>query len=308
MGDATPASVPPIIGLTLNFRDSERTSRCVDSLLSNGAAHVVVWDNSDDDGLSAGRLAERLAGNEKVSLLVSPVNLGFSAAVNRGIERIRERFSDAWVALINNDAVYLPGALDRLANALVCKPGAILAFSDIDHGGEIVGPVYYQRWLGLLTRRRFPGSALYVSGCALLIAPGRLGETLFDEGFFMYGEDMELGWRYARRNDWFAHVPVVLVRHEGSASSGTGSEFYESRMVAAHLLLAKRLATSDFEYSLMIFGRCLTLTARASLRAFRYSSSLPIRALLAGWRLFRGNDAMLARAKVADQSDYLKIF
>ena len=38
----------PIIGLTLNFRDANRTRRCVESLLSNGAEHVVVWDNSDD--------------------------------------------------------------------------------------------------------------------------------------------------------------------------------------------------------------------------------------------------------------------
>lgn len=37
-----------IIGLTLNYRDSERTTRCVESLLENGVASVLVWDNSDD--------------------------------------------------------------------------------------------------------------------------------------------------------------------------------------------------------------------------------------------------------------------
>jgi GT2 family glycosyltransferase len=181
----------------------------------------------------------------------------------------------------------------------VCKPKAILAFSDIDHGGEIVGPVYYQRWVGLFTRRRVPGSALYVSGCALLIAPGRFEDLLFDEDFFMYGEDIELGWRLMGCDGWFAHVAGVWVRHEGSASSGMGSEFYESRMVAAHLLLGRRLAKGRFEYALMIFGRFLTLTTRAGLRVLRYRSMLPIRALWSGWHLSRGHDPLRDRASKA---------
>ena len=307
LGDVTPASVPPIIGLTLNFRDAERTVRCVDSLLSNGAAHVVVWDNSDDEGLGANQLSERLAGNEKVSMLVSPANLGFSAAVNRGIAWISERFGDVWVALINNDAVFLPDALNQLANGLLRQHESILAFPDIDHGGEVVGPVYYQRWLGLLARRRLPGSALYASGCAMLLAPRRLGEPLFDEDFFMYGEDIELGWRYVGRDGWFAYAPGVWVRHEGSASSGMGSEFYESRMVAAHLLLAWRLAKGPLDYTLMIFGRFLTLTARAGLRALRYRSILPVRALWGGWRLFRGEDPLRERALKAKGANSVQL-
>lgn len=291
--------VPPIIGLTLNFRDAERTLRCVDSLLVNGVAHVVIWDNSDDNGLSASQLEGLLADNEKISLLISPANLGFSAAVNRGIAWIVERFSNAWVALINNDAMFYPGALERLGSALVSKPNAILAFSDIDHGGEVIGPVYYQRWLGLLTRRPLPGSAQYVSGCALLISPRRFEAPLFDENFFMYGEDIELGWRLMGCDGWSAYVPGVWVKHEGSASSGMGSEFYESRMVAAHLLLARRLAKGRFEYALMIFGRILMLTARAGIRGFRYRSMLPFRALWSGWLLSRGHDPLRDQASNA---------
>lgn len=301
-----PENLPQIIGLTLNFRDVELTLRCVDSLLNNGAAHVVIWDNSDDDGLSAGQLVERVAGNEKVSLLVSPANLGFSAAVNRSIAWIGKRFGDVWVALINNDAVFLPGALDRLGCALMHKPEALMAFSDIDHGGQIIGPVYYQRWLALFARWRMPGSAVYGSGCAMLIAPNRLEEALFDDSFFMYGEDIELGWRFVGRDGWFSHVPGVWVRHEGSASSGMGSEFYESRMVAAHLLLARKLASGFLDYALMIFGRCFTLTARACLRALRYRSTLPFRALWQGLHLSCGNDPLRLRATRAVASSSIQ--
>lgn len=296
MRNLPPPGVPPIIGLTLNFRDAKRTLRCVESLLINGAAHVVVWDNSDDDGLSAGQLAEKLVGNGKVSLLVSPANLGFSAAVNRGISWIGSQFGDAWVALINNDAEFLPGALLILSSALMNSPEAILACSDIDNEGRRTSTVYYQRWSGILSAKKVVGSAPHASGCAMLIAPERIEQFLFDECFFMYGEDAELGWRMLRSGKKFVHVPQVLVFHEGSASSGVGSEFYETRMVAAHFILAKKLATGSLDYGVLIFTRFLTLTARALLRTLRYHSDLPLRALFGGWKIFLGDDPLMRRA------------
>ncbi len=293
----------PIIGLTLNFRDANRTRRCVESLLSNGAEHVVVWDNSDDEGASANSLAELLQGYEKVTLLVSPANLGFAAAVNRGIAWIVDRFGDVRVALINNDAEFLPGSLAFLSGALINRPEAILAFSDIDNGGRVTGPTYYQRWFGILSSKRMPGSAPHASGCAMLIAVDRIKQPFFDELFFMYGEDAELGWRMAGSGKAFVHVQRVLVRHDGSASSGMGSEFYETRMVAAHFLLARKLATGRLDYGLLIFARFLTLTARACLRAWRYRSGLPLRALLNGWRISGGNDPLLKRATEAIEAE-----
>lgn len=292
---------PPIVGLTLNFRDAKRTRQCVDSLVANGVKHVVIWDNSGDEGASARLLAEGLVDFKAVSLIVSSENLGFSIAVNRAIAWIESCFGDVWVALINNDAVFVPGALAKLSRALLRHGGAILAYPDVDHAGDVIGAVYYQRWFGLLVRRPLPGSALYVSGCAMLIATERLSGLLFDEDFFMYGEDIELGWRFAQKDHWCIHVSGVGVIHEGSASSGIGSEFYESRMVAAHLLLARRLAKGAFDYALLIFGRFFTLTARAGLRALRYGSILPVRALWDGWQLFRGNDPLRERASKAEE-------
>lgn len=287
----------PIVGLTLNFRDAPRTLRCIESLLVNGAAHVVVWDNSDDEGASADSLVEHLAGHEKVTLLVSPANLGFAAGVNRGVAWIEERFGNVWVALINNDAEFLPGALELLSEALEEQSRAILVCPSINNGGRITGPAYYQRWLGVLSSKEMPGSEPHASGCAMLIAVSRLNQPLFDESFFMYGEDAELGWRLVRSGQSFTHVPHVLVYHEGSASSGMGSEFYETRMVAAHFLLAKKLARGRLDFGVLILARFLTLTARACLRAWRYQSGLPLRALAGGWRIFCGDDPLMRRAR-----------
>ena len=279
-------SHPPIIGLTLNYRDVSRTITCVRSLLDEGAAHVLIWDNSEDGGASADALSESLNQDSRVGIERSPANLGFAAGVNRGMEWIARRFGTSWVLLINNDARLLPGAIEALAGTLTRKNQAVIAYPNIDHSGDVIGTVYYQRHTGLLTQRPLPGSFPYASGCCLLIAPERINQPLFDEDLFMYGEDWVSGWKLGAQG--MAHVPKTLVFHEGSTSSGLGSEFYETHMVAAHWTLARKLARTPRDRALMMTARLFTLTARAFLRAFRYRSIVPLRALREGWRIARG--------------------
>lgn len=272
---------PPIVGLTLNYRDAPRTRRCVESLLADGAAHVLIWDNSADEGLAAAALREVFAHESRVHIKVSPENLGFAAGVNRGIDWIRAHHPGTWVLLINTDAVILPGGLFALRAKLAAQPDAILAYPDINHNGRVLGTIWYQRWFALITFKPLLGSFPYPSGCALLLAPERCPEPLFDEDFFMYGEDVYLGWVH-RGSKHLLHVPDVWVWHEGSASSGMASEFYETRLLHAHWLLARKMAGSPFDLCLLIAGRGLALSARALVRALRYRSTIPLRALCAG--------------------------
>jgi GT2 family glycosyltransferase len=279
-----------IVGLTLNYRDAERTSRCITSLLADGAAAVLVWDNSEDDGVSARELDQRWAREARVIVEASPRNLGFAAGVNRGIEVILARWPQAWVMLLNNDAVLQRGALVTLASALNDQPRAVIAYPRVDHGGQVIGTVYYQRWFALLRfDRPWPGSFPYPSGSALLIAPERIELPLFDEDFFMYGEDVMLGWRLGAAR--MVHVPQVLVRHEGSASSRNGSVFYELHVAAGHWRLAHKLANNPADAALLFAGRCISLSARALIRAVRSRSLIPVLAFFKGLRLARQRDA-----------------
>lgn len=276
---------PAIVGLTLNFRDAERTLRCVQSLLDGGCTLVLVWDNSADGEICAGELSSALVSDPHVHIEVSAENLGFAAGVNRGIAWIRAHYSDAWIFLINNDAMLLPGGAAAMRNALAKHPDAILAYPDIDHNGRILGTIWYQRWLALITFKPLPGSFPYPSGCALLFAPDRWSQSLLDEDFFMYGEDAYLGWVH-RGTPRLLHVSGVWVWHEGSASSGVASQFYETRMVLAHWVLARKMAGSSLlNLGLLIAGRGLVLSARAVVRALRYRSSVPLMALWAGSKL-----------------------
>lgn len=103
----------------------------------------------------------------------------------------------------------------------------------------------------------------------------------------MYGEDVELGWRLQCEGRPAQLLPEPLVFHEGSASSGMASTFYESRMVAAHLLLARKLATSPLEAKMFLAVRAVLLPVRALIRAVRYRSLQPVKALWVGLQLAR---------------------
>ncbi len=277
-------NLPPVVGLILNYRDAVRTDRCIRSLLNDGIAHVLVWDNSEDEGVSASTLRKLLDSEDRVTIKISPVNLGFAAGVNRSLAWITTHFSGVWVLLINNDAVLLPGGLFALCQVLSKTPVAAIAYPTIDHGGRLISTAYYQRHLGLITTNPLLGDIPYASGCCLLIASERIPLPLFDEGFFMYGEDIELGYRLHKQR--MVHVSKgVWVRHEGSASSGMGSPFYEARMVAAHWLLARKLSKNRLDQGLLYLGRTINLTLRACVRAWRYRSGVPLKAYFEGWRI-----------------------
>lgn len=281
-----PRSPRELVGLILNYRDARRSFRCIESLLGNGVAHVLVWDNSDDGGQSVRALLALLGMEQRVSVAGVGDNLGFAAGVNRGLGWIREHFPHAWVLLINNDAELRPGAAQKLASALEAAPSAVIAYPQIDHGGRVIGTAFYQRRLGLIVfdcRHDAVDLIPHASGCCQLLDPCRLKGPWFDEDFFMYGEDVELGGRLGKAGMTF--VREVLVTHEGSASSGLGSPFYETRMVLAHLLLVPKLAHSRYERFLCYGGRLLTLPLRAFVRAVRYRSMVPLKALGEGLRL-----------------------
>ena len=77
----------PVVGLLLNYRDAPRSLRCIRSLLDDGVRPVLVWDNSEDAGVSARSLRQETA-DAPVTVVESGVNLGFAIGVNRALERI----------------------------------------------------------------------------------------------------------------------------------------------------------------------------------------------------------------------------
>jgi N-acetylglucosaminyl-diphospho-decaprenol L-rhamnosyltransferase len=115
-------------GLVLHFRTDMQTMECVRSMVDEGIRIVVIVDNSNDEGRSAGRMRpalERMSGIGLVFEIVSPGrNLGFARGVNAGLMRVVAYRPDA-VLLINSDAKLESGSLANLLRALDRAPLAI---------------------------------------------------------------------------------------------------------------------------------------------------------------------------------------
>ena len=272
--------------ITIHFRKPALTAACIDSLLADGWAPILVWDNSADDGRSLQTLTARYGKDPRVQLVNNPVNLGFGKGMNAALAELERRGPAGPVLLVNNDTEVLPGMRAALLAALPRDSTVpALVAPKILQDGKAQGWLYYHRWLALVTRRPLPGSFAYLSGCCLLVQRADNAAPLFDEDFFMYGEDVELSWRWQKQGGALVLLEGVWVRHAGSASSGQASATYERFLVESHWLLARKLAKNRLELGLYLLGRALSLSARALLRALRQRSLAPLTALRRGWRL-----------------------
>lgn len=265
--------------ITIHFRKPALTAQCIESLLADGWAPILVWDNSEDEGRSLQTLIARYAEDSRVLLVANPTNLGFGKGMNAALAELGRRGYAGPVLLINNDARVIPGMRDALHAPLRNLNSQALVAPRIQQTGTEQGWFYYQPWLALVTRRKLPGSFPYLSGCCLLVCREDNAQPLFDEDFFMYGEDVELSWRMRREGAVLVLLDQAWLEHEGSASSGQASKTYEHFLVHSHLLLACKLAGNAWVARLQIALRWPSLTARACLRAVRYRSWVPLRAL-----------------------------
>lgn len=249
---------------------------------------MLVVDNSADEH-AAGELAvtlERLTeGGDYMLRLINPnANLGFARGVNLALSDESALRCDAFL-LINNDAVAMPDMVARLSAALAAPDMVMVAPTVVDTASQPQPILWYQRFFGLLTTHRLPGSFPYLSGCCLLVCREMLEEgRLFDEDFFMYGEDTLLGWRLACAGKKPLRLGEAFVRHDGAGSSRRGQFFYEYHMARAHVLLAMKTWRRPWEVPLLLACKCVGLGARALWRSLRFENLVPLKAFFMAWR------------------------
>lgn len=277
-----------ICAIVLNYRNAKRTEACLCSLVAQGLDAVLVVDNSDDEHasyeLAAMMERQKTLMDCAIRLLNPKENLGFARGVNLALNDDAALHCDA-ALLINNDAIATPGMVASLTAALTNSGSAMVAPTVVDAAGKLQPMLWYQRYFGLLTTRWWPGSFPYLSGCCLLVSREMLKDgRLFDEDFFMYGEDTLLGWRLAR-----AGTPAFLpydtfVSHDGAGSSRRGQMFYEYHMARAHILLATKTWRYPVEIPLLLASKSCVLCMRALWRSARFGNMVPLKAFFMAWR------------------------
>jgi GT2 family glycosyltransferase len=224
-------------------------------------------------------LQTRFSGDTRLLWGGTSENLGFGKGMNAALAELGARGHTGPVLLINNDARVTTGMHAALHAPLQKTTAPTLVAPRIRQDGGEQGWLHYQRWFALVTPKHLPGSFPFLSGCCLLVQRVDNAQPLFDEEFFMYGEDVELSWRWRKQGGDVLLLDSVWLVHEGSASSGQASKAYESFMVHAHWLLARKLTENASSRLLMRLARLPAMFMRACLRSLRYRSLVPLRAL-----------------------------
>lgn len=192
---------------------------------------IVVIDNfSSDDSIA---LIENF---EHVEILQMQTNLGFAAANNYVLQQCTTEF----IALLNPDAFPAPNWLEKLLAAATTYPeSASFGSRQIRHDNtqllDGIGDSYHMS--GLVWRAGFgaqnqehclkPCEIFSPCAAAALYRTKVLQELGgFDEDFFCYVEDIDLGFRLRLAGHKSYYVPEACVRHIGSATTGgSGSDF-----------------------------------------------------------------------------------
>ena len=227
-----------------NWNGAAILGACLDSIAAQTLApsETIVVDNGSTDGS-----LELLAAREPpVEVIEMGRNAGFAVACNRGIEAARSEF----VALVNTDVVLEPDWLERMMAALAeHAEAASVASKMVDladrsiiwDAGDFLrrDGAAEQRGRGEPDRGEFdaPGEALSAcAGAALYRRAPVLELGGFDERFFAYLEDVDLGLRL-RLAGWSCRYEPAVAAHAGGATSAKLSRPIEGWVARNTVLL-----------------------------------------------------------------------
>jgi N-acetylglucosaminyl-diphospho-decaprenol L-rhamnosyltransferase len=239
---------PGVVGaVVVNYNAGDLLTGCVASLRKAGVDQIVVVDNGSDDG----SLVALASSDADADLIPTGHNLGYGAAANRGARRLDTEF----VLICNSDLVVEEMCVERLVDAMVSCPEIGVVGPTIrepsgvrypsartiptlkDAAGHAIFGLFAPnnpwsaRYRGDAVDRSVPGDAAWLSGACLALRSVAFASVGgFDEGYFMYVEDLDLCWRI-RRAGW-------RVRYEPSAEvihvQGVSSRRRPYRMLVAH--------------------------------------------------------------------------
>jgi len=253
-----------VVVVTLNYRTPGLTRRCLAALAKERdrlpLLRAVMVDGGSGDG-SAEELAKLLGHRDYadwVEFMALRINGGYGWANNQAILSLaRTPNPPEFVHILNPDTEVRKGAVEQLVEELKSAPrcGAVgsqliapdgaavpSAFRFPSLGREFVAAARSEavgRWLGIaptVVNSSKSAEVDWVSGASVMFRAEALRDVgLFDDGFFLYFEEVELMHRMKAKGWTVRHVPQSRVVHiEGASTGGPAARaqprtWYESR-------------------------------------------------------------------------------
>jgi N-acetylglucosaminyl-diphospho-decaprenol L-rhamnosyltransferase len=291
--------------VVLTYQSGGTLERCLTALKAQTVQgfETIVADNASTDGApQAAAMAD-----PGLRLIDNGGNLGFAAGNNRAAEQARGR----WLVLLNPDAYAAPDWLEQLLAAAAAWPRARCFTARqkmaqdparLDGLGDAMAGIGFPFRGGYGAPDPGPiGPAEVFSPCGAAMMIDRalfLAMGGFDESYFCYCEDADLGYRLRLMGEPVALAAGAVVLHEGSVSTGgRRSDFSVYHGVRNRLWLFVKdtpplllLATLPFHIAATI-GVWLRATLRGHADPVERALEDAIRALPAVWRRRRAVQA-----------------
>lgn len=281
-------SEPLVYVLVLNYQSWPDTLRCLGALecLSYPNFRVLVLDNASPND-SVPRIQTAFPNIELIRL---ERNLGFAGGNNVGIRRALADGAD-YVWLLNPDTLADPQSLSAMVQLAQSDPqigavGSVLYQMNqpqqvqVWGGGEVV---LHWGLIRLLSSPEQISRLSYLSGASVLLERTALERVgLLDEGFFMYGEDADLGLRLKKAGFKLAVASDSRVLHQGSTSWKGANLASDENFAAANVRLFRKHAPFP---NLAAAAYCVFWTLEYSLRRRWASTGALWRGARRGWSL-----------------------
>jgi N-acetylglucosaminyl-diphospho-decaprenol L-rhamnosyltransferase len=263
-----PRTSPRVAAITVSYGSLEVLPGLLGSMAA-ASSHpllVIVADNKsrDDDN------AADVAGQFAAEYIPLPRNVGYGSAINAAVATIPA--SVEWILIVNPDVVLQPGSIDSLVDAgnedaAIGSVGPLTLTST----GEVypsarsvpslrtgVGHALFANlWLENPWTRAYRNDtstapvrrdAGWLSGACVLVRRSAFEQIGgFDEGYFMYFEDVDLGYRLGKSGYRNVYEPTAVVTHTGAHSTTSDS----SRMIDEHHRSARRFLGRKYDGALL---------------------------------------------------------
>ena len=240
-------TVPGLVSVILvNYRGAEDTIACLrafdDVDWPGDRLELIVVDNDSGDG-SEQQIRAAVPG---VTVIQAGSNTGFAGGCNLGVAHAKGEY----VAFINNDARPDRGWVRAAVEVLEAEPQvASVASKVLDWEGKLVDYVDGSlTWFGMGYKREVekpdssaydtPKDVLFGTGAAMFVRTSVYRDSGgFDERFFMFYEDVDLGWRLNLLGHRVRYVPGSVAYHRHHVTMKKFGNYRESYLLERNALL-----------------------------------------------------------------------
>ena len=237
--------------VTVTYNSSSALGTFLESVNASESVSppVTIADNLSADI----EQTREIAAKSGATVLSLGQNLGYGAGTNAAVKSVPAAYQ--FILISNPDVIVHPGAIGTLLEALHSNPtaGAVgprvlnsdgstypsarrLPSLRTGAGHALFSHIWQRNpWTRSYRAEREAHDELrsvgWLSGSCLLIRRAAFEEVGgFDDDFFMYFEDVDLGYRLGKAGWANLYVPNAVVTHTGAHSTSADS----SRMIVAH--------------------------------------------------------------------------